>query len=182
MLTIALLQVNKNSYLKTESVHQGWNMLLQTSCQWSFKDRSPPGLCAQPLLLTMFSHDCTPKHLDNSTVKHADDTTIITGFTNNDKSWYRNEIYYLADCCPENNLLLSVSQTKQLIVDFRKKGPYLHQWSWGGVKGGTHITIIGLILLQFYPFLTTEDYLLSYKVNLYDYPVVCGVLRVNLSW
>ena len=26
-----------------------------------------------------------------------------------------------------------------------------------------------------------EDYLLSYKIILYDYPVVCGVLRVNLS-
>ena len=44
------------------------------------------------------------------------------------------------------------------------------------LKGGTHITIIRLILLRFYPFLTTGDYFLSYKIVLYDYPVVCGVL------
>ena len=34
--------------------------------------------------------------------------------------------------------------------------------------------------LRLYPFLTTEDYLLSYKIILHDYPVVCGVLRVVL--
>ena len=49
------------------------------------------------------------------------------------------------------------------------------------LKGGTHIAIIGMILLRFYPFLTTENYLVSYKIILYDYPVVCGVSRVNLS-
>ena len=43
------------------------------------------------------------------------------------------------------------------------------------------MTIIELILLRFYSFLTTEDYLLSYKIILYDYPLICGVLRVNLS-
>ena len=57
----------------------------------------------------------------------------------------------------------------------------LYSVSNHSLKGGTHITIIGLILLRFYPFMTTEDYLLSYKNILYDYPVVCGVLRVNLS-
>ena len=41
--------------------------------------------------------------------------------------------------------------------------------------------IIGLIWLRFYPLLTTENDLLSYKIILYNYPVVCGVLRVNLS-
>ena len=55
------------------------------------------------------------------------------------------------------------------------------QWSSNVViKGGTHITIIGLISLRFYPFPTMEDYLLYYKIILYDY-VVCSVLRVNVS-
>lgn len=38
--------------------------------------RSPPGLCAYPLLFTLHTHDFKPNR-ENSVVKFADDTTFI---------------------------------------------------------------------------------------------------------
>ncbi len=48
------------------------------------------------------------------------------GFQKNDEFSYREEINHLAEWCTENNLLLNVSKTKELIVDFRKKEAKTH--------------------------------------------------------
>ncbi len=58
-------------------------------------------------------------------MKFADDTTIIGWISNNDEFSYREEIIHLAKCT-ESNLLLNVSKTKELIVDFRKKEAKTH--------------------------------------------------------
>ena len=43
-----------------------------------------------------------------------------TGFiSNNDDSYYRNEIFKFTYWCENNNLLLNISETKELIVDLR---------------------------------------------------------------
>ncbi|ONI45395.1 hypothetical protein AN641_04260 [Candidatus Epulonipiscioides gigas] len=60
-------------------------------------------------------------------MKFADDTTIIGQISNNDEFSYREEINHLAEWCTENNLLLNVSKTKELIVDFRKKEAKTHK-------------------------------------------------------
>ncbi len=64
--------------------------------------------------------------MESSVVKFADDTTIIGQITNNDETSYRGEINNLAEWCTENNLLLNVSKTKELINDFRKKEVITH--------------------------------------------------------
>ena len=59
-------------------------------------------------------------------MKFVDDTNIIGWFSNNDESSYREEINNLAVWCTENNVLVSVNKTKELIVDFRKKEAKTH--------------------------------------------------------
>eukprot|EP00061_Rhincodon_typus_P005528 g25150.t1 len=58
----------------------------------------------------------------NAIYKFADDTTVVGWISNNDESEYRKEIEDSVTWCNENNLSLNVSKTKELIIDFRKKG------------------------------------------------------------
>ncbi len=59
-------------------------------------------------------------------MKFADNTTIVGLIMNNDENSYREEISNLAEWCTENNLLLNVSKTKELIIDFRKNKTRTH--------------------------------------------------------
>ncbi len=54
-------------------------------------------------------------------MKYANDTTISGSTINNNQSLYQDEINNLAEWCTKNDLLLSVSKTKGLIIDFWKK-------------------------------------------------------------
>jgi len=65
------------------------------------------------LFYTPYTHDYTPAHHSNISVKFADDTTV--------SSDDRNEVEWLTEWCRDNNLLLNTSKTKGLVVDFRKK-------------------------------------------------------------
>ena len=47
-------------------------------------------------------------------------TTVIGLIINDDESDYRNEIELLVMLSNDNNLILNVDETKELIVDFRK--------------------------------------------------------------
>ena len=59
--------------------------------------------------------------MPNSTLlKYADDITVIGMITDDDESDYRNEIELLVKWSNDNNLILAVDETKELIVDFRK--------------------------------------------------------------
>jgi hypothetical protein len=57
-------------------------------------------------------------HHSNTIIKFADDKRVVGLITDDDKTAYR-EIRNLAVCC-QNNLFLNVSNTKELIVDYRK--------------------------------------------------------------
>ncbi len=96
----------------------------------------PQGCVLSPFLYSLYTHDCRPMHGSNSIIKFADDTTVIGLIRDNDETAYREEVQHLAAWCPDNNLLLNTSKTKELIVDFRKK------------KGGTHdpIHINGMVV------------------------------------
>merc|ERR1712082_280173 len=73
-----------------------------------------------PLLFTLLTHDCTPKHSTNVFVKFADDTTVVGLIHNNDESSYRDEVSQLTTWCGDNNLILNVEKTKEVVVDFRR--------------------------------------------------------------
>ena len=71
----------------------------------------PRAVCSASLLFTLYTHDCT-LNIKRTIVKYA-----MGHVTNNDKSSYKEEINNLAEWCTESNVLLSVSKTKELIVD-----------------------------------------------------------------
>eukprot|EP00061_Rhincodon_typus_P013730 g40280.t1 len=58
----------------------------------------------------------------NAIYKFADNTTVVKRVSNNNESKYGREIEGLGTSCNENNLSLNLSKTKELIIDFRKKG------------------------------------------------------------
>ena len=75
-----------------------------------------------PLLYFLFTHDCVAKHYSNTTIKFADDTTVVGLITDNDKTAYREEkVRDLAVWCQDNNLSLNVRKINEMIVDYRKR-------------------------------------------------------------
>jgi hypothetical protein len=82
---------------------------------------APRGCVLNPLLYSLFTHDCVAMHASNSIIKFADDTTLMGLITNNEETAYREEVRALGMCCQEINLSLNVNKTKEMIVDFRKQ-------------------------------------------------------------
>ena len=60
-------------------------------------------------------------HASNSIIKFAEDTTVVGLITNNDETAYREVVRALGVWCQENNLILNVNKTKEMIVTFRKQ-------------------------------------------------------------
>lgn len=81
---------------------------------------APQGCVLSPLLFTLLTHDCTPTHSSNHLVKFADDTTLVGLITNGDETHYRKEVELLTRWCKDNNLLLNISKTKEIVVSFQK--------------------------------------------------------------
>ncbi|KAG5264795.1 hypothetical protein AALO_G00258100 [Alosa alosa] len=80
---------------------------------------APQGCVLSPLLFTLLTHDCTATYSNNHIVKFADDTTLVGLITKGDETQYRLEVNLLTTWCRDNNLLLNVSKTKEIVVDFR---------------------------------------------------------------
>ena len=70
-----------------------------------------------PLLYSLFTHHCTANISNTPLIKFADDKTVIGLIT---KSDHRNEIELLAKWSNDNNLILNIVRTRELIVDFGK--------------------------------------------------------------
>ncbi|KAK1799191.1 hypothetical protein P4O66_007444, partial [Electrophorus voltai] len=73
------------------------------------------GCVLSPLLYSLYTYNCTATSSSTIIVKFADDTVVMGLISDN------NEGAYLENWCQENNLLLNVSKTKELIVDCSKK-------------------------------------------------------------
>ncbi|KAK1792853.1 hypothetical protein P4O66_012763 [Electrophorus voltai] len=82
---------------------------------------APQGCVLSPLLYSLYTYDCTATSSSTIIVKFADDTVIMGLISDNDERAYLEEIKHLENWCQENNLLLNVSKTKELIVDCSKK-------------------------------------------------------------
>ncbi len=66
-------------------------------------------------------HDCVATFESNTIIKFADDTAMVCLIPdNNDKGYLRN-VEDLTHWCQDNNLLLNISKTKELIVAFGKR-------------------------------------------------------------
>ena len=67
-----------------------------------------------------YIYDCKPRYDSNIIVKFADDTTVIGLISDDDESAYRDDVKQLVSWCASNDLVLNVSKTKEIVVDFRK--------------------------------------------------------------
>ena len=110
---------------------------------------TPQGCPLSPKLYSLFTYDCKVDSPNCLVTKFADDTTLTGLISDNDESTYRVQVESLIHWCNENNLLLNVSKTKEMIFDFRRKKPDMQPLRIGGdiveqVSSfrflGTHIT------------------------------------------
>ncbi|KAI3366905.1 hypothetical protein L3Q82_009549 [Scortum barcoo] len=62
----------------------------------------------------------TAHHSSHHLVKFADDTTLVGLITKGDETHYRKEVQLLTRWCKDNNLLLNVSKTKEIVVSFQR--------------------------------------------------------------
>ena len=84
-----------------------------TSTSLILNTGAPQGCVLNPLLYSLFTHDCVATHASTSIIKFADDTTVVGLITNKDETAYKEEVKALGVWCQENNLSLNVNKTKQ---------------------------------------------------------------------
>ncbi len=81
---------------------------------------APQSCVLSPLLLSLYTNDCTSNDPSVKLLKFADDATLIGLIQDGDESAYRQEVKELAVWCSLNNLELNMLKTVEMIVDFRR--------------------------------------------------------------
>ncbi|KAI3355887.1 hypothetical protein L3Q82_004437 [Scortum barcoo] len=78
--------------------------------------------CSAQPLFTLFTSDCSTIHSTNTIVCKVCRRHHHSGphISDNDETHYREEIQHLTQWCSNNNLVLNTSNTKEVIVDYRK--------------------------------------------------------------
>jgi hypothetical protein len=86
-----------------------------TSAMLILSTGAPQGCVFNPLMYSLFTHNCVANHISDSNIKFADDTTVVDLITKNKETAYREKVRALAEWCQENNL--SLNKIKEPTVD-----------------------------------------------------------------
>ena len=84
---------------------------------------APQGCMLSPFLFTPFTNDCVSGNQSVRVVKFSVDIGCVN---NANESVYREDVQRLFGWCKNNNLVLNISKTKEMIIDFRKKKTPIH--------------------------------------------------------
>ena len=82
---------------------------------------APQGCVLSPFLYSIYTYFCQSSTNSVLLFKFADDTSVVGLITNGDESGYRREVDDLVRWSENNNLILNISKTKEMVVDFRRK-------------------------------------------------------------
>ncbi len=94
---------------------------MSNSC---FTNTGAPQVCVlSPLLLSLYTNNCTSKDPSVKLLKFANDTTLICLIQDGDESAYRQEVKELAVWCSLNNPELNTLKAVEMIVDFWRNPP-----------------------------------------------------------
>lgn len=69
----------------------------------------------------LLTHNCVSRYEGNLITKFADDTTVAGLICGNDDSVYSKEVEHLVGWCREDNLVLNVAKTKEIITTSRRR-------------------------------------------------------------
>ncbi len=97
----------------------------RVSAELTISTGTPQGCCLSPKLFTLYTSDCVSTQDNTVIIKYADDTTILGLIKGGDESGYRKQVDNIITYGEENELILNVSKTREIVMDFRKKSPPL---------------------------------------------------------
>lgn len=78
----------------------------------------PQGCVLGTLLYSLYAHYCVATSDSSTIIKFSDDAAVLGLITDNNEKAYLKEVEDLTQWCQDSNLLLNVSKTKEMIVDF----------------------------------------------------------------
>ena len=82
---------------------------------------APQGTALSPFLFSLYTSDRRVTH-DNARIdKYAGDTVLARMVVYDDCINYIHEVKSFVNWCDANHLVLNISKTKEMIIDFRKK-------------------------------------------------------------
>ncbi|KAK3571464.1 hypothetical protein QTP86_012089 [Hemibagrus guttatus] len=99
----------------------GVRMSRHVSASLALSTGVPQGCVLSRLLYSLYMYDCVATTNSTTVIKFADDTVVVGLISDNNETAYLEEIRNVENWCQRNNLILNVSKTKELIVDFSTK-------------------------------------------------------------
>ena len=82
---------------------------------------APQGTVLSPFLFTLYTSDCRWNEESCHLQKFSDDSAVLGLILKDNENRYREKVDYFVNWCKDNYLLLNVSKTKEVVIDFRKK-------------------------------------------------------------